>query len=104
MSQSPDQRIAGLHELTEFASARGGECLSSEFAGPGARHLWRCAVGHKFEATPRLLLEGGHWCEACQPNTDAPGAWDWDGIAEKDPILARFHQSPRDCGPGKREL
>ena len=27
---------------------------------------FKCAFGHGFEASPRLILEGGHWCPECE--------------------------------------
>ncbi len=83
----------GLGDLQEWARSRGGECLATEFLGPEVPHGWRCALGHTFEARPKTLMEGGHWCETCQPGLDAPGLWDWEAIAQGDPTLAHFHQA-----------
>ena len=46
------------------AEFRGGVCLSEEMdTGNWIRKLkFQCAFGHEFEASPRLILEGGHWC------------------------------------------
>ena len=46
------------------AKFRGGELLSKEMEkGNWKKKLsFRCAFGHEFEASPRLILEGGHWC------------------------------------------
>ena len=38
-----------------------------------------CAFGHKFEASPRLVLEGGHWCPECERKS-----WNYGERAKKD--------------------
>lgn len=92
-----------LEDLQKFAGARGGVCLSTESGGFEALHRWRCARGHLFEARPAVLMDGGYWCNACQPSLEAPGPWDWSVIAEGDPTIARFHlhggQGPEDPTP-----
>lgn len=77
------------HEITvedcrQAAAFRGGKCLSaddmsaaagrdaSRSASPNVSLLdttleWECGRGHRFKATPRLILRGGHWCEHCLP-------------------------------------
>ncbi len=80
-----------LEQLREFATSRGGRCLSEEASGAGSAHRWTCATGHEFEASPRLLIEGGYWCPSCFPTLEDPSYWDWDVAAETDPLLARFH-------------
>lgn len=56
--------IADMKEAAEF---RGGKCLSEEMLkGDLLTPLeWECHKGHKFEATPNLILKGGHWCPEC---------------------------------------
>lgn len=54
-------------DYLEAASFRGGELLSSKVA-PGdisSPLLWRCALGHVFAGSPRLILTAGHWCPDC---------------------------------------
>ena len=55
---------------------------------------WECAEGHRFTATPRLILLGGHWCPECMPYPykDEPNArpWQWDRIAKKNPFFAQL--------------
>jgi nucleoside-diphosphate-sugar epimerase len=49
------------------ADFRGGVLLS-ESVNPGdiATPLqWRCADGHEFDGSPRLILTAGHWCPEC---------------------------------------
>lgn len=45
---------------------------------------WRYAFGHEFEASPALVLLGGHWCLDCLP---AP--WNYDDEAKKNPFFAQ---------------
>ncbi len=57
-----------LDDMHAVAASRGGECLSSAMtAGDMATKLeWRCAAcGTRFEASPSLILLGGHWCPEC---------------------------------------
>jgi len=55
---------------TDYAGAaafRGGALLTPDVP-PGdvsARLDWACADGHRFAASPRLVLGGGHWCPVC---------------------------------------
>lgn len=50
----------------EKASLFGGECLSPDFTGVGAKMRWKCAEGHEWQSTPGLV-EAGHWCPECAP-------------------------------------
>jgi hypothetical protein len=79
-------------ELVAFAESRGGSLLSQEFTGMTDPHRWRCALGHEFEATPRLLVHGGYWCPECFPAPHEGRGWDWESQAQVDPLLARFHR------------
>lgn len=54
-------------DLAAAADFRGGELLS-ENPPPGALGVplrWRCAEGHAFTGSPRLILTAGHWCPEC---------------------------------------
>ncbi len=33
------------------------------------KNQWRCKQGHKFKASPYLILKGGHWCPECLMKT-----------------------------------
>lgn len=82
-----DKKPADTISLADCCSAaefRGGKCLSAEMK-PGSLDNpleWECAFGHKFTATPRLILKGGHWCPQCLP---AP--WRYDEEAVRNPFL-----------------
>ena len=75
-----------VHDLKEASKFRGGECLSSDMdKGDWVRKLkFRCAFGHEFEAGPRLVLEGGHWCPVCERES-----WNYYERAKRDYFFAQ---------------
>lgn len=75
--------IEDMHSAAEF---RGGKCLSQSMTkGDLSTKLeWECSFGHRFEASPTLILLGGHWCEECMPSP-----WRYDEQAERNPFLAQ---------------
>jgi hypothetical protein len=81
---SPAQWSGALYR--EAAAFRGGELLSdSPETGDIATPLaWRCAFGHVFAASPRLVLTGGHWCPECVRDSAA-----YLAQAERNPFLAQ---------------
>ena len=95
-----------LEDMQRAAAFRGGKCLTTSEnlpslqGGDGGRLIWdtplewECAEGHKFTATPRLVLLGGHWCPECMPYPykGEPNArpWQWDKIAKKNPFFAQL--------------
>lgn len=44
-------------DLQRIAAERGGEYLGG--------NKWICKEGHKFSGSPKLIAEGGHWCDEC---------------------------------------
>lgn len=81
-----------VDELEKAARFRGGRCLSSYYSGNRSQKLkWRCAFGHRFEASTALVLLGGHWCPEC-----VPPPWDYDRIARKNPFLAQAYYNTHD--------
>lgn len=91
-------REVGAGELADYAKSRGGVLLSHTFAGMQEEHRWRCAQGHEFDATPRLLICGGYWCDECFPSAVDERGWEWERQARIDPAVARIfgskHRSP----------
>ncbi|MGR0218686.1 NAD-dependent epimerase/dehydratase family protein [Agromyces sp. ZXT2-6] len=59
-------------DYLEAAAHRGGRLTSTDVVrGDIATPLeWECADGHRFIASPRLVLTAGHWCPVCV--TDVP--------------------------------
>lgn len=75
-----------IEDMRSAAAFRGGECLSENMTTGDLRTplTWRCAHGHTFEASPALILLGGHWCEECLATP-----WRYDELAVKSPFLAQ---------------
>ena len=86
-----------IEDMRQAAEFRGGKCLSKTMTkGDLATKLeWECAFGHRFEASPALVLLGGHWCEECMP---AP--WRFDEEAKRNPFLAQVWNKMRPNGDG----
>ena len=86
-----------IEDMRQAAEFRGGKCLSETMTkGDLATKLeWECAFGHRFSASPALILLGGHWCEGCMP---AP--WRFDAEAERNPFLAQVWHKMRPNGDG----
>jgi len=91
-AQSVAETVTGRDDLAAFAESRGGTLLSESFTGLADSHRWRCALGHAFEASPGLLLQGGYWCPDCFPAPQDGRGWDWESQARVDPLLDRFHR------------
>ncbi|MBE6482707.1 MAG: NAD(P)-dependent oxidoreductase [Actinomyces ruminicola] len=81
----PESELA-LVDLQGAAIFRGGELLSTRMnVGDWTTKLrFRCAFGHRFEASPRLVLEGGHWCPECERTS-----WNYGRRAKVDPFFAQ---------------
>ena len=90
----------GIEDMREAAAFRGGKCLSESMVkGDLATKLeWECAFGHRFSASPALVLLGGHWCDECMP---AP--WQFDEEAKRNPFLAQVWNKMRPEGDGGQE-
>ncbi|MCR5354385.1 MAG: NAD(P)-dependent oxidoreductase [Lachnospiraceae bacterium] len=75
--------IADMSGAAEF---RGGKLLSENMTtGDWKSKLkFQCAFGHEFEASPRLVLEGGHWCPECERKS-----WNYGKRAQVDPFFAQ---------------
>lgn len=70
-------------ELQAAAAERGGRLVSDAYSGNPAQLLtWECYDGHRFEASPKLVLEGGHWCPDCLSTH-----WPYDEIAKHNPFM-----------------
>ncbi|MEC3976334.1 NAD-dependent epimerase/dehydratase family protein [Amycolatopsis sp. H20-H5] len=74
-------------DYLQAARFRGGELLSDN-PEPGDITTplhWRCAFGHTFLGSPRLVLTAGHWCPDCV--RDPAG---YRAQAERNPFLAQL--------------
>lgn len=75
-------------DAVSAATFRAGKLISPEMRKGDmyTKLTWECHNGHRFEATPYLVMRTGHWCpECCQP---AP--WNFDEIAAKVPFYAQI--------------
>lgn len=81
----PESELS-LADMKGAAEFRGGELLSEEMTtGDWSTKLkFKCAFGHEFEASPRLILEGGHWCPECERKS-----WNYGRRAKVDPFFAQ---------------
>lgn len=84
--EKKEELLLNLQDMKIAANFRGGKCLSeSMIEGDIETKLkWVCAFNHEFEASPRLILKGGHWCPQCE----AP-PWNYDEIAKNNPFFAQ---------------
>lgn len=80
-------------DYVEAARFRGGELLSSNppTGNISTPLLWRCAFGHIFGASPRLVLIGGHWCPECVRDSAR-----YEEQAVHSPFLAQLEDAVQD--------
>lgn len=78
-----------IDDMKEAAIFRGGEIVSKKMIKGDLRSklVWRCGhCGKTFEASPTLILLGGHWCPHCFVPLES---WDYDSIAKQNPFFAQ---------------
>lgn len=86
-SLSPDEWDTAL--LAGAAEFRGGRLVDEVVAGTAAIPThWECADGHRFAASPKLVLTGGHWCPDC---VTRPA--EYRRQAERNPFLAQLAEA-----------
>lgn len=75
-----------LEDMKKVAEFRGGTCDSKTMdTGDWNTPLeFTCQFGHKFKGSPRLILEGGHWCDKCERKS-----WNYGIRAKKDKFFAQ---------------
>ncbi|HEY4784556.1 MAG TPA: NAD(P)-dependent oxidoreductase [Bacteroidales bacterium] len=75
-----------IQDMKKAARFRGGQCLSMSMKKGDLRTKleWECAFGHQFEASPTLVLLGGHWCPECLPTP-----WNYDQEAKRNQFFAQ---------------
>ncbi len=88
-SLAPEQWT--VMDYLEAASFRGGEMTSTNvLAGDVATPLnWRCALGHAFTGSPRLILRFGHWCPECVKDSAS-----YRDQAQQNQLLAQLELAP----------
>ena len=78
-----------LEELQAAAAFRGGKLVSEAYSGDPSQLLtWECHQGHQFKASPKLVLEGGHWCTDCLSDH-----WNnFSNVAKHNPFFAQVYK------------
>lgn len=81
----PESELS-IEDLKKAALFRGGICLSEKMIiGDWSSKLnFQCHCGHHFSASPRLILEAGHWCDSCERDS-----WNFHELAKHSPFFAQ---------------
>jgi hypothetical protein len=58
------KRAHTIDHMKALAEAKGGICLSENYASVKSRLRWRCAEGHEWETQASVIL-AAHWCPKC---------------------------------------
>mgnify|MGYP002387090292 CR=1 FL=1 len=98
--ENKEESELSIEDLEAAAEFRGGQLLSKRME-KGDWHTkleWQCAFGHKFRASPRLILEGGHWCTVCEGKS-----WNYHEIAKRSPFFAQVWYPLHDRNEPSRE-
>lgn len=84
--ESKPEEELDLDDMRKAAQFRGGKLLSTSMKKGDWRSKleFQCAFGHHFQASPRLVLEGGHWCDECERKS-----WNYGARAKVDPFFAQ---------------
>ncbi len=95
----PESQL-NIDDVKKAAEFRGGECLTGAMKkGDWKEKLaFKCAFGHTFEASPRLILEGGHWCPECERKS-----WNYSARAKVDPFFAQVWNPLHEADEPQRE-
>ncbi|CAG8696836.1 32305_t:CDS:2, partial [Racocetra persica] len=56
------QKRLTLEEAKQIAHSRNGECLSEIFVNIRSPLLWKCAKGHKWHSTLKIVKNSNSWC------------------------------------------
>lgn len=84
--ESKPESELSYEDIKQAAEFRGGHLLSvtMETGDWSTKLEFECAFGHHFYASPRLILEGGHWCDECERKS-----WNYGNRAKVDPFFAQ---------------
>jgi len=52
--------------MQKIAASRGGLCLSSNYINNHTKLLWKCFMGHEWQARPSDIIQKGLWCPDCK--------------------------------------
>ena len=81
----PEEEL-NLDDMKKAAKFRCGSCDSETMKkGDWSTPLkFTCQFGHHFKGSPRLILEGRHWCDECERKS-----WNYGVRAKKDQFFAQ---------------
>ena len=87
-----------LKDMQAAAVFRGGKCISKKMTKGDldTKLEWEDANGNTFQASPRLILLGGHWSPFDMPYPYAfepkekQVPWHWDRVAKQNPFFAQL--------------
>ncbi len=87
-----------LEDMKGAAKFRGGVCLSTEMTTGDwtSKVSFQCAFGHRFEASPTLVLEAGHFCPQCERES-----WNYKERAKREPFFAQVWNPLHDAKDGR---
>ena len=94
--ETKDENLLTLEDMQQAATFRGGKCLSKQMTTGDldTKLQWQSASGEVFEASPRLILLGGHWAPGDMPfpykGMEGERPWHWDKIARENPFFAQI--------------
>lgn len=54
-----------LQEMKDIAKTKGGKCLSNKYLGVHKHLVFECKEGHRWQAKPNNIKNGGKWCPEC---------------------------------------
>lgn len=54
-----------MQAIVDMATAKGGQCLETQYLGSSARYRFVCAQGHKWTADPIRMRGKDAWCPHC---------------------------------------
>lgn len=57
-----------IQNCIEYASLKGGFCLSEEYINSATNLIWKCQYGHVWEANFNNIKSKGSWCPECSSN------------------------------------
>ena len=54
-----------IEQMQQLAESRGGSCLSTKYENQNIKLLWKCELGHEWQAAP-IHVKVGTWCPYCR--------------------------------------
>ena len=88
-----------LDDIKNASEYRGGKCLSENMKKGDLKTklAFECAEGHRFYASPYLVLKTGHWCEECLKTP-----WNFDEQAKRNKFIAQVWYADHEADENNR--